>query len=441
MLHPSVDTQLQLLGLDPAVPPGSEQWGRFLERLSEALQREDGRRQEGSRKDGHSVDVYDEFLSSISHEMRTPLSTIVGRVESLLEGLYDPLTDSQRHNLKIVEESARQLLGLVNDILDLSRLESGKIRLEPGDTDVEAAMRASLKQVLDQARRKQIRIISQRDPAVRLIRADERRLCQMLINLLINAVKYTHSGGTVWFEIEGNREQERVFFRVRDNGIGIAEGDLERLFQRYERLGATGAVEAGTGLGLVMVQLLASLHGGEVLVQSELGSGSCFTIVLPWTEEGGSDFPEMEVVTEVVPVAAAHRSSHTPLSRPSSAPLVLVVDDNEMNTTMLSDYLEVKGYRVALARNGYQAIEQTQRLRPAVVLMDLQMPEMDGLEAMRRIRQHAELVDVPIIGLTALAMPGDRERCLAAGANDYLSKPVSLRVLLEMINRQIQRAG
>lgn len=427
-MHAILDRQLHTLNLDPATSPTAEQWRQFLQDLDAALQ----------VAPQASAAGRDDFLAGISHDMRTPLSTILGRVEALLDGLYDPLGEAQRRSLQVVEESARQLLGLVNDILDLSRLEAGKVQLEIGEVYVADVVRASLLQVQEQARRKQIQITTTADPAVVTVHADERRLCQMLINLLTNAVKYTPKGGSVWFEVEGDAALGIAAFRVRDNGVGIAEADLARLFQRYERLGAAGAVEAGTGLGLALVQLLTELHGGEIMVESELGRGSCFTVALAWQPSTPA------AVTAPLPAelpAALPAEASAPSAPRAQPPLVLVVDDNEMNTTMLSDYLKVKGYRVASARNGRDAIQQARRLRPDVVLMDLQMPEMDGLEATHRLRQLPELQGLPIIGLTALAMPGDRERCLAAGANDYLSKPVSLRGLLGVIERELGRVG
>jgi len=260
------------------------------------------------------------------------------------------------------------------------------------------------------------------------------------VNLLINAVKFTPEGGKIGLEVIGDPEAEAVHFTVWDTGIGISPQDMERLFQPFVQLDSSLSRRyEGSGLGLALVRRLTELHGGGVSVESDgvPGKGSRFTISLPWRET-----TERSLATHPAPENLAAPQPEAATAVPSDAcPLVLLAEDNEDNITIILDYLQAKGYRVIVARSGIEAIARAREERPDLILMDIQMPEMDGLEAIRRIR--AEAVDsvatVPIVALTALAMPGDRERCLKAGANAYLSKPISLHKLPQLIETQMSR--
>jgi CheY-like chemotaxis protein/anti-sigma regulatory factor (Ser/Thr protein kinase) len=273
--------------------------------------------------------------------------------------------------------------------------------------------------------------------AVTTIEADERRLKQILVNLLSNAIKFTDQGGEIGLEVIGDPEKGMVHFSVWDTGIGIAKADITRLFQPFVQLDSSlTRAYAGTGLGLTLVQRLADMHGGSVSVESAgvPGEGSRFTVTLPWREAemvvgGDADAPG-ENATPAAPVTT-----------------ILLADDNEISVNMMMDYLAAQGYRIVVARDGAEAVRCAIEERPDLILMDIQMPGMDGLEAIRHLRQHADpvadgdssLAKTPIIALTALAMPGDRERCLAAGADGYISKPVSLRALVATIGAHLSR--
>jgi PAS domain S-box-containing protein len=374
----------------------------------------------------------DEFLANMSHELRTPLNAILGMSEALLEQSYGPLNARQRKTIAIIDESGRHLMALINDILDLSKIGAGKLGLELGPVTVEPLAQASLRLVEEAAHRKQLTIFTDFDRAVGDILADERRLKQVLVNLLNNAVKFTPEGGTIGLEVSGDTTDEVVRFTVWDTGIGIAPHDLGRLFKPFEQLDSSLARQyTGSGLGLALVAGMVELHGGKVTVESEIGYGSTFTVELPWRVAAGS--PAKAAPAEAPPSAAPK-----PEPQPAAdAALILLVEDNELNIITLADYLEIKGYRVVVARNGREAIEQARETRPALILMDSQMPEMDGLEAIRRIRADADLAAMRIIALTAMAMSEDRERCLAAGANGYLSKPVNLKNLIATIETHL----
>ena len=376
----------------------------------------------------------DEFLASMSHELRTPLNAILGKAELMLEGVNGPLTHNQRISLHIIQESGHHLLSLINDILDLAKIEAGKIELTQQEVSIESLTNACLRQVQDVAYKKELVLYSSCAPEVSHVYADERRLRQILINLLSNAVKFTPIGGEVGLEVEVDKETGEILFRVRDTGIGISEEDIEKLFQRFVQVdNMLSRKHSGTGLGLALVKHLTQLHDGRVTVESLLGEGSCFTIRLPASRhiKNSRDRQPLPEVVNYKPSVGAISAEFTPNIK---QPLILIAEDNEMNITMLKDYLEAKGYRVAIARNGLEAVQQTEQLRPHLVLMDMQMPQMDGLSATKRIRANPQFAQLPIISLTALVMPGDKERCLAAGASAYMSKPISLRELVTCID-------
>ena len=381
--------------------------------------------------------VKDEFLASMSHELRTPLNAILGMSEILCEGVYGPLSEKQQKPVRTIEASGRHLLDLINDILDLSKIEAGKEELELAPVSVEAICKASLGLIRQNAFEKQLKVSSTLDSAVTVLLADGRRVKQILVNLLSNAVKFTPEGGEIGLEVAGDAERGAVHFAVWDTGIGIAAEDMERLFQPFVQLDSGLSREhTGTGLGLSLVQRLAEMHGGGVSVESDgvPGKGSRFTVSLPWqeTDPGGNATSESSQDTE------PREEPAMPGGQPSA--VILLAENNENSIHTFFDYLQAKGYRVIVARNGNEAVDLARGEGPDLVLMDIQMPGMDGLAATRRIRAGTveSVARVPIIALTALAMPGDRERCLEAGANEYLSKPVSLRQLVDVIAGQLQ---
>ncbi len=375
----------------------------------------------------------DEFLAAMSHELRTPLNAVLGMSEALQEQVYGPLNEKQLKSLRTIEDSGRHLLALINDILDLSKIEAGKVELQIGPASIGPVCQASLQFVKQTALKKQIQVSSTLDSQVTTLQADERRLKQILVNLLSNAVKFTPEGGAMGLEVKGDAEKSVVHFTVWDTGIGIALEDMARLFKPFVQLDSRLSRQySGTGLGLSLVQRMAELHGGSVSVESEVGKGSRFTVSLPWPETS------IQVDKEQVDKKGEELGHLVTLS-PSHPVTVLVADDNEISLSMMSEYLGLKGYQVIPARDGREVIQRAQEDRPDIILMDIQMPGMDGLEAIRRIRADAasDVAKVPIIALTALVMPGDRERCFEAGANEYISKPVSPKGLVEAIQTQL----
>jgi PAS domain S-box-containing protein len=386
----------------------------------------------------------DEFLANMSHELRTPLNAILGLSEGLQEEIFGPLNDRQKTTLTTIERSGQHLLSLINDILEVSKIAAGKLELEMNEVSIHHLCSSSLAFVKEQANRKRIQFHTHIPQNLSTIVVDERRMRQVLINLLTNAVKFTPNGGQVTLEIELERlsyqnqesaadlelfEESLLRVSVIDTGIGIAAADQLKLFQPFVQLDSSlNRKYEGTGLGLTLVKQIVELHGGSVILESEVGVGSCFTLRLPYYRPLARGAEQLETEYSSFPLVRLATGT-------GSNPLILLVEDNEANISTLSSYLTAKEYPLLLARNGQEAISLVQERQPDLILMDIQMPGMNGIEAIGHIRNTLKLVNCPIIALTALAMPGDRERCIEAGANDYLTKPVKLKQLVSRIQQ------
>lgn len=383
----------------------------------------------------HATLRKNEFLATMSHELRTPLNAILGLSEAMEDEVFGELNECQIKSLRTIRRSGRHLLSLINDILDVSKIEAGKLEPEIVTTVVQDLCTSSLIFVKQQAFEKQIKLNVQLPPAVGNIAVDERRMRQLLINLLSNAVKFTPIGGKITLSVARQEKEDSedgsswIEFKVTDTGIGISAADQDKLFQPFVQLDSSlNRQYAGTGLGLTLVKQIAELHGGTVQLQSELNQGTCFTVTLPHTcllgDQDTCSFSSLDILT------APPQLMKQEVAKTS---LILLAEDNEANISTFSSYLTAKGYSMILAKNGQEAIDLAHSEQPSLILMDIQMPYVDGIHAITTIRQNPQLVGVPIIALTALAMEGDRERCLAAGANDYLAKPVQLKQLNQKI--------
>ena len=383
----------------------------------------------------------DEFLANMSHELRTPLNAIMGMSEGLQEQVFGIVNEQQIKALQTIERSSSHLLELINDILDVAKIESGQMELDCTPVSINHLCQSSLPFIKQQALQKRIQLEIKVPLNLPDLLIDERRMRQVLINLLNNAVKFTPNGGRITLEVSGQQRRadpdsvdspphflvkETLQIAVIDTGIGIAPEDINKLFQPFIQIdGALNRQYQGTGLGLALVKRIVELHGGQVGLTSEVGVGSCFTIDLPCTGCAPSSV-DLESQTEP-------RIEPSGPEQQGGSPLILLAEDNEANISTVSSYLKAKGYRILLAKNGEEAIALAKSENPNLILMDISMPGMDGLEAMQQIRLDPSLVDLPIVALTALAMTGDRDRCLAAGANDYLTKPVKLKQLVATI--------
>ncbi len=499
----------------------------------------------------------DEFLASMSHELRTPLYGVLSMSEAMLEHVYGPVSPRQASALEDIATSGRHLMVLINDILDVAKIDAGKLSCEPGPVDVAAVCEASIRLIRESAHKMKLQVFLDVDSSIKVIETDEKRIKQILVNLLSNAVKFTPMGGSLGLDVVGDFTRRIIALTVWDTGIGIQEADLGRIFEPFTQVDSGLARQyAGTGLGLSLVRKMTGLLGGVVSVRSEPGRGSRFTIELPWKrleheqspdQSTGApaadanlaaamrveplashqlisaalaelgiqsmvypcslealprirslqpalivieDLPGDPAPTEllrrlisnpdpvllgipvllisgdieprgfggregvlrlsppvtrqtlqsalgsVFPTTSGDRLAmilvpESPTSEPG--PLVLLAEDNEVNARSVVDFLQTKGMRPVLASDGDEAVRKALDLRPRVILMDVQMPGRDGLEAMRVIKSNRTTMGIPIVALTALAMPGDRERCFEAGADAYLSKPVVLRDLFQVL--------
>ena len=364
----------------------------------------------------------DEFLASISHELRTPLNTILGMSNALLEEVYGSLNEKQEISLRTLKDSGRHLLTLINDILDLSNIEAGKFDINLHNISLSSLCKTCLTFIKKEANRKNLIVIANIDPAVQNISSDERTLKQILVNLLSNAVKFTGEGGKIGLDITFDKEMNLVEFTVWDTGIGISEENMKFLFNPFVQLDSSLSREySGAGLGLVLVSRMVKLIGGSVSLESEPGEGTRVTVTLPLEEN-----PEcLESQEEIL---------HVPSSRDkgrSKETLVLLAEGRELNVQTFSCFLISKGYRVITARNGLEAIERTENENPDIILLDIHMPHLNGLDFIKEIRQRG--FNMPLIALTALKVSRDLEKFIAAGVNEYMTKPVSLKKLVDLI--------
>ncbi len=378
----------------------------------------------------HALQTRDNFLAMMSHELRTPLNAVLGLGEILQEGIYGDLNDKQLEAITIISESGGHLLTLINDILDLSKISANMLELSCELITLTDICRVSLNFVRQAAAKKGITIVEKVEE-VEDFYADARRLKQILVNLLTNAVKFTSSGGAIGLEVTGDATARQVQIVVWDTGQGIAPDHLKVIFNPFVQVddGLTRQFE-GTGLGLTMVEHLVSMHKGQIDVVSEVGKGSRFTVKLPWLTQ--PEITAEPAEPEAVPLVSYFSSDDQYVTQPGNF-CILLVEDNEPNFQTMLGYLTAKGFNVELVSDGLEVLSKTRQIHPDLIIMDIQLPNLNGLEATRQIKADPTLTDIPVIAVTAFALPGDRERCLEAGATEYYSKPLPMHDLMNQI--------
>jgi len=377
-----------------------------------------------------------EFLANTSHEIRTPLSSILGFTHLLQAQGYRP--DNLRHQeyLNILLTSGQHLLALINDILDLSKIEANQLEVQKEPVDVPGMCRSVLALVKEKAGDKGLQLRLELDPDATTIVADSLRLKQMLFNLLSNALKFT-SKGSVGLQVKP--KGGFIHLTVWDTGTGISKEEQSQLFQPYSQIAnVVAGRQEGTGLGLALTQKLAELHGGWVEVKSELNRGSQFTVVLPLTPPSVKEVEQVEQGENRRSNSIASSHHHAPTPCKATAPIMLV-EDNFHNAKLITTYLKKLGYQVTWVKNAAQMWQALEELLPALILMDVHLPDVDGLTLVQQLQAHEQYRTIPVIAQTAMAMKGDRESCLAAGAIDYISKPIDLKILATLVSEYSAR--
>ena len=378
-------------------------------RLYEQLQEHAGELELANAQIAEVSRLKSEFLANMSHELRTPLNAILGFSELLRDDLAGKISDKQRHDcLDNIHNSGRHLLSLINDILDLTKIEAGRMDLVYEEFGVDSAIREVLNVVRSLAMKKEIEIASTIEPQNALLIADKNKFKQVLYNLLSNAIKFTPPDGKV--AVTATAAGEKLVITVKDSGIGIPPELQHKIFGAfYQVQSASNREYPGTGLGLALTRKLVELHGGVIDFDSRPGEGTTFRVELP-ARPG-----------------------------PSKRNRVLVVEDNPSNLDLARMVLEGNGLAVDTASNGTEGLEKARHLQPDLILMDMQLPGVDGLAVTRQLKADPATASIKVVALTANALKGSEEQALAAGCSGYIAKPIELKKFMLQVTNFLEK--
>lgn len=354
-----------------------------------------------------------EFLARMSHELRTPLNSILGFSELLSEGTYGRLNKKQQQYLGHIVSSGRHLLQLINNILDLSKIEAGRMELVYEDFLLAEALEDARMVIHSLAAKKGITITTESDPSLSQLRADRGKFKQIIYNLLSNAVKFTPEHGRVTISATGHDGWLRL--AVADTGIGIKKEDQESLFAEFKQIDSGyGRQHEGTGLGLALTKKLVGIHGGKIWVESAAGQGSTFSFEIPLRSE--------ETYAETGERSKGEREN----------PLILVIEDDPNASQIICHFLRQEGFRVAVAKDGYQGLSMARQLQPAAITLDILLPEKDGWQVLKELKEHPATRSIPVV---IISIVDDKKQGLSLGTWEYIVKPVERKTLMKSLRR------
>jgi signal transduction histidine kinase/CheY-like chemotaxis protein len=413
--HIEIRTGDELEGLAEAFNEMSDKLNESYATLERKVDERTRELKEATRQVEHASRMKSEFLANMSHELRTPLNAIQGFSELLLDSTEEEIdAETRKLYLERIHDSGRHLLDLINDILDLSKIEAGWMELHRESFEVRPVINQVVSTVEPLAARKHIRLQSALTPLGELY-ADAGKFKQILYNLVSNAIKFTPEHGQV--SVEAERDDGGLHLMVSDTGIGIAQEDQDRVFAEFQQIDSgMNRKNEGTGLGLALTKRFVEMHDGQIWLESRLGQGSRFHVKLPFAAA-----PAVESVEDSTPPAGN-----------VEGPLVLLVEDNQAAAHLMLVYLTHGGYRVELASDGREALDKARRLRPAAITLDVMLPDLDGWEVLRELKGDPQTRDIPVI---VASIVDNQPLGYALGASDYLVKPVDREMLLACLAR------
>lgn len=384
-----------------------------------------------------SDEAKSKFLANVSHELRTPLNAIIGYSEMLQEEFQSGETRDVEADLQRIHTAGHHLLALINDLLDISKIEAGKVELFAEEFALDPFLEDLFSTIRPMVERNGNRIVLDHNGDCGSVRTDVTRLRQCLLNLLNNAAKFTQQGTITLRVMRENRAgRDRVYFRVSDSGIGMTEAQLNKLFQPFTQADAsTTRKYGGTGLGLAITQRLCRMMGGDIAVESQPGKGASFTIEIPAVLPAAGPTPPLDVKKTMsrIPATATQEFPHPP-----GANTILVVDDDPFARDLLHRLLSREGYFVVPAQNGNEAIDLARALHPRAITLDVMMPQKDGWTTLQELKADPDLADIPVI---MISMLDEKNMGYALGAADYLTKPVDRQRLVALLQKHFDHTG